>query len=87
MQFELTRDYLTHLISVIDKKNDKEAAKLMDEIHAVDIAEVYNQLNIEQAKYLFLLIEDREKAADVVAELDDDVLVKKLRVEIRNHTD
>ena len=80
MQFELTREYLNHLISFIDEKNDKEAAKLMDEIHAVDIAEVYSELNIEQAKYLFLLIEDREKAADVLAELDDDDRSRFLRI-------
>jgi len=79
MQFELTREYLNHLISVIEEKNDKDAAKLMDDIHAVDIAEVYNELNIEQAKYLYLLIEDREKAADVLAELDDDDRSKFLK--------
>ncbi|MCF6366529.1 MAG: magnesium transporter [Bacteroidales bacterium] len=79
MQFELTREYLNRLISVIENKNDKEAAKLMDEIHAVDIAEVYDELNIEQAKYLFLLIENREKAADVLAELDDDDRSKFLK--------
>jgi len=71
MHFELTREYLNNLISIIDAKNDKEAAKLMEEIHAADIAEIYDDLNLEQAKYIFLLIEDREKAADVLAELDD----------------
>jgi len=72
MHFELTREYINNLIQIIDAKNDKEAKMLMDDIHAVDIAEVYNDLNLEQAKYLYLLIEDGEKAADVIAELDDD---------------
>ena len=80
MHFELTREYINNLIQIIDAKNDKEAKKLMDDIHAVDIAEIYDELNIDQAKYLFLLIEDREKAADVLAELDDDDRAKFLRV-------
>lgn len=72
MHFELTKEYLQNLINIIEEKNDDAAAKLMEELHAVDIAEVYKDLNIEQAKYLYLLIEDGEKAADVIAELDDD---------------
>jgi len=80
MHFELTREYLDNLIKIIDAKNDKEAAKLMSELHAADIAEIYDDLNIEQAKYLFLLIEDREKAADVLAELDDNDRARFLKV-------
>lgn len=80
MHFELTKEYLNNLSEIIDAKNDKEAANLMNEIHAADIAEIYDELNIDQAKYLFLLIEDREKAADVLAELDDDDRAKFLKV-------
>ncbi len=80
MHFELTKDYLHNLINIIEKKDNKAAVKLMDELHAVDIAEVYNELNIEQAKYLFLLIEDGEKAADVLAELDDDDRTRFLKI-------
>lgn len=80
MHFELTREYLNNLTNIINTKNDKAAVKLMDEIHAADIAEIYDDLNIEQAKYLFLLIEDREKAADVLAELDDDDRARILKV-------
>lgn len=72
MPFEITRDYLDNLIQIIDERNDSAAADLMAELHAADIAEIYDELNIEQAQYLFLLIEDREKAADILAELDDD---------------
>ncbi len=71
MHFELTKDFLDNLIEIIEKKDDKKAAEIMAEMRAADIAEMYNNLNIDQAKYLYLLIEDREKAADVLAELDD----------------
>ncbi len=80
MQFEITREFLNKLIQIIEDKNDKEAAALMTEIHAVDIAEIYDELNIEQAKYLFLLIEDRAKAADILAELDDNDRSRFLKV-------
>ncbi len=80
MQFELTREFLNLLIETIDNKDDKAASQIMEDIHAVDIADIYNELNIEQAKYLFLLIEDGEKAADVLAELDDDDRTRFLKV-------
>ncbi len=80
MHFELTRDFLDNLIKVIDKKEEKKAAEVMSEMRAVDIAEIYDSLNLDQAKYLYLLIEDREKAADVLAELDDNDRSKFLKV-------
>lgn len=72
MQINLSKEYIENLIHIIEDKNDELAARLMDDAHAADIAEIYDELNIEQAKYLFLKIQDREKAADVLAELDDD---------------
>ncbi len=80
MHFELTRNFFDSLIEIINNKDNKKAAQLMSELRAADIAEIYNNLNIEQAKYLFLLIEDREKAADVLAELDDNDRSKFLKV-------
>ncbi len=80
MHFELTRDFLDNLIEIIEKKEEKKAAEVMAEMRAVDIAEIYDSLNLDQAKYLFLLIEDREKAADVIAELDDDDRSRFLKV-------
>lgn len=79
MHFELTRNFLDNLIEVIDKKKEKEAAEVMAEMRAADIAEIYDSLNLEQAKYLYLLIEDREKAADVLAELDDNNRIRFLK--------
>ncbi len=80
MHFELTRDFLDNLIEIIEKKEEKKATEVMAEMRAVDIAEIYDSLNLDQAKYLFLLIEDREKAADVIAELDDDDRSRFLKV-------
>ncbi len=72
MRFELTREFLDDLIEIINNEDSKKAFQILEELYAADIAEIYNELNIEQAKYLYLLIDDGEKAADVIAELDDD---------------
>ncbi len=80
MHFELTKEFLEKLTQIIENKKDKEAAEIMAEMRAADIAELYDNLNIDQAKYLYLLIEDREKAADVLAELDDDDRSRFLKV-------
>ncbi|MCF8232245.1 MAG: magnesium transporter [Bacteroidales bacterium] len=70
--FELTREYLDNLCDIIEREDKHAARAMMDELHAADIAELYNELTMEQAKFLFMLISDDEKAADVVAELNED---------------
>ncbi len=70
MHFELTKEFISQVIGIIEDKDDSAAIAVMKEMHAADIAELYDELNIEQAKYLFLLL-DSEKAADVLAELED----------------
>ena len=80
MQFEPTREYIDELTAIIDAEDKKTASQLMDELHAADIADLYDELSIEQAKFLFLQISDGEKAADVIAELDDDDRERFLKV-------
>ncbi len=79
MNFELTWEYIERLTGVIEAKDEKSAISMMEELHAADIAGIYNELDIEQAKFLYLLLEG-EKAADVLAELDDDDREKFLRI-------
>lgn len=69
--FELNKEFVVELRQIIEQKNEKEAKRLLDTLHAADIAEIYDELNVVEAKFLYLLL-DKEKAADVVAELDDD---------------
>jgi len=71
MRFELSREYIDRLRTIIISKDEKLALELMEELHAADIAEIYDELEIEEAKFLYLLL-DGEKAADVLAELEDD---------------
>ncbi|MDE5418316.1 magnesium transporter [Labilibaculum sp. DW002] len=84
MQFELTREYIDDLKLIIEEQNEAEAIALMDELHPADIAEIYDELGIEEAKFLYLLL-DGDIAADVLAELEDDDrdrFLKALPVEV-----
>ncbi len=79
MPFELTKKFIEDIRLSIEKNDRDVARKLMDELHAADIAEIYDELNIEEAKFLYLLL-DSETAADVIAELDEDDISKFLKV-------
>ncbi|MBI9056248.1 MAG: magnesium transporter [Labilibaculum sp.] len=84
MHFELTREYIDNLKQIIEEQNEAEAIALMDELHPADIAEIYDELGIEEAKFLYLLL-DGDIAADVLAELEDDDrdrFLKALPVEV-----
>jgi len=80
MHFELTLGFINNLKESIELGDPKKSAKLLEELHAADIAQIYDNLNLEQAKYLFLLIDNGEKAADVLAELDDNDRERFLKI-------
>lgn len=59
---------VTELIA--DKKSD-ELKELLSGLHPADIAELCNELDAEEARFIYLLL-DNEKAADVLIEMDED---------------
>ncbi len=74
---EFTEDYLDSMAQII-KADDKEKARAeLASLHPADIAELYRNLDIQEAEYLFNLL-DEEKAADVLMELDEDDRLKLL---------
>jgi magnesium transporter len=76
---ELTRKFISDLKEAIRDNDEKKSLHLIRGFHAADIAEIYDELNIEEARYLYLLLHD-ELAADVLAELDEDNREKFLEV-------
>lgn len=70
-KLELTREFISDLKEAINENNEKNLLILLEDFHAADIAEIYDELDIEEVRYLFLLLDD-ELAADVLAELDED---------------
>jgi len=71
MSTKLTREYINNLKSVIEKKDNSAALDKLDQLHPADIAEIYENLSLEEATYLYLLL-DPEKASDVLVELEED---------------
>jgi magnesium transporter len=71
MSTELTRKYVDELKSILDRRDDSAALEKLEELHPADIAEIYENLSLEEATYLYLLL-DPEKASDVLVELEED---------------
>jgi magnesium transporter len=71
MSRELTREYINELKKIIEVKNDQAAIEKLEQLHPADIAEIYENISLEEATYLFLLL-DPHKAADVLVELEED---------------
>ena len=77
-QFELNRSFIDELQSYITEERADKIKDLLQDLHAADIAEIYEELSIEEAKYTFLLL-DQDVAADVLAELEEDDRTKFLK--------
>ena len=75
---ELTKEYIENLRHIIEAKDDVQAKKLLEELYPADIAELYKDLSLQEAFYLYLLM-DGEKAADVLMELDEEDRHKLLK--------
>ncbi len=72
---EYTDEDLQHIKDIIrNDEADKARAELAD-MHPADIAELYKSLDLDEAEYLFKLL-DEETSADVLMELDEDDRLK-----------
>ena len=68
---EFTPEYLAHLRKIIHDRADSAAAEELADLHPADIAELYQDLDLDEAEYLFKLL-DEEMQADVLMELDEE---------------
>jgi magnesium transporter len=71
MQFELTSELLSSLKDNIEEKNSAFLKAQLFDLYAQDIALIINQLKLEEAAYIYELLDD-DVAPDVLLELDDD---------------
>lgn len=62
---------------MIAVSDDKSVAELVSHLHPADIADIFDELSIEEAKYLYHDLEG-ETRADLLIELDDDTREKFL---------
>jgi len=78
IQFELTEELIKQVEFLIESKNDRKLKKLLDEFHYADIAEILDELNLDEAVYIIKLL-DSETTSDILMELDEDNREKVLR--------
>ena len=76
--FEITETLIDTLNGLIDSKDDKAVLEQLKDVHYADIAEILDDLNLDQATYIIKLL-DSETTADILAELEDDVREKVLK--------
>lgn len=77
MQFELNKEFLQKLREAIASGQDSYIQSSLKDLHPADLAEILDELNLEDAKYVYKNLE-KEIAADTLLELDEDVREKFL---------
>lgn len=70
MDFEITREYIDMLKELIENESNEEIKAWMEPLHPADIAEIMDDLTMDEAKYVYLLLEG-EKASDVLIEIPE----------------
>lgn len=70
MKIELNREFIEQLTQLIAQKADPEIIQAIGFLHPADIAEIMEQLDLDEAQYIFLLL-DGELAADVLVEIPE----------------
>jgi len=78
IQFHLTDELIEKVELLIELNSDRELRKLLNEFHYADIAEILDELDLEDAIYVIKLL-DSETTSDVLMELDEDNREKVLR--------
>ena len=78
IQFELTEDLIQQVENLIELNDNKTLQKLLKDIHHADIAEILDELDLEEAVYVIKLL-DSETTSDILMELDEDVREKVLK--------
>ena len=79
MNVENIKENIEQFKELIANENQKEVIAILDELHSADIAEMMDDLSIEEAKYVYLQLEG-EKASDVLIEIDEDDRKRFLKV-------
>ncbi len=72
MEFRISKELIEQLEQLIGSKSDTQLETLLNDMHHADIAEILDELDIEDATYIFRLLES-EKTAEILLELEDDL--------------
>ena len=77
-QFKLTKEFIEDIQDYVSASNGEAVIHALSDIHEADIAEILDVVDMEEAKFIFQLLED-ERASDVLVELEEEVKHLKSR--------
>ena len=72
MEFKISKNLILELEQHIVNKNDRELEALLNDMHHADIAEILDELDFDEATYIFKVL-DSDKTAEILLELEDDL--------------
>lgn len=72
MQFQISEELVEHIQNLIEQGRDDELLLYLEEVHHADIAEIIDELELDQATYIIKLL-DSEKTSEALMELEEDV--------------
>ena len=72
MEFKISKGLIQELEQLIQNKNDQQLEVLLNDMHHADIAEILDELDFNEATYIFKVL-DSEKTAEILLELEDDL--------------
>ena len=72
MQFEINEEYIENIQLLIEEHKDEELLLQLEEVHHADIAEIIDELDLDQATYIIKLL-DSTKTSEALMELEEDV--------------
>lgn len=78
MEFKISKQLIQELEQLIQEKDDKQLEVLLNDLHHADIAEILDELDFDEATYIFKVL-DSEKTAEILLELEDDLRENILR--------
>ena len=68
---EINDEYIEKLSQAVEQKDTEGVLSLLTNLHPADIAELINDLEPEEARFVYKLL-DNETAADVLVEMDEE---------------
>ena len=72
MEFKISKDLIQQLEQFIQEKQDAQLGLLLNDLHHADIAEILDELDFDDATYIFRML-DSEKTAEILLELEEDL--------------
>ncbi len=72
MEFKISKELIQQVEELIAARNDRQLEAILNDLHHADIAEILDELNFDEATYIFKVL-DSEKTAEILLELEDDL--------------